>query len=209
MPSDRKNDEYDDENDDTDADDAEKDQDNDKIISWTKDTNWFEGFDPEIFKDIDMSQFEKIIEALMKQFHFSNSKDFRGGPMVWGFSINIGPDKKPLIRQIGNVNPHRQKKVPQDKITQEEPPIDVIEEDNLITILTEITGINKSDIKLDTTETRLKLTINTPQRKWFKEITLPAGVVPESAKAWYKNGILEIKLQKKGSKEKGTPINVT
>jgi HSP20 family protein len=72
----------------------------------------------------------------------------------------------------------------------------IIEEDNSIMILTEITGINKSDIKLDTTETHLKLSINTPQCKLFKEILLPTGVIPESAKAWYKNGILEIKITK-------------
>jgi HSP20 family protein len=211
MSHDENDDEYDDENEDSDADeeDDEKDQNKDNIISWIKDSNWFEGFDPEIFKDIDMSQFEKFIENLMKQFHFPDSTEFKGGPMVWGFSINVGPNKKPLIRQIGNLNPQRQKKVPQDKVPQDDPPIDIIEEDNLITVLTEITGITKSDIKLDTTETRLKLSINTPQRKLSKDITLPAVVIPESAKAWYKNGVLEIKMKKKESKKNGTPINVT
>jgi len=156
-----------------------------------------------------MSQFEKFIENLMNQFHFPNTKEFKGGPMVWGFSINVGPDKKPFIRQIGNLNPKHQKKLTQEKVNQEEPPIDIIEEDEKITVLTEISGINKSDIKLDTTETRLKLSINTPQGKFSKEITLPAEVLPESAKAWYKNGILEIKLKKKAAKNKSTPINVT
>jgi HSP20 family protein len=42
-----------------------------------------------------------------------------------------------------------------------------------------------------------------------KEIVLPAEVVPESAKAWYKNGILEIELKKRVSDKKGTPIKVT
>lgn len=208
MPSNEKDNDYNNDDDDSNADDddPENDPDKDNIISWTKDSNWFETFDPEIFKDIDMSQFEKFIENLMKQFHFPNTKEFKGGPMVWGFSINMGPDKKPLIRQIGNLNPQSQKKGFQE---ESDPPLDIIEEDDQIRILTEITGINKSDIKVDTTETRLKLSVNVPKLKFSKEINLPVTVVPESAKAWYKNGVLEIKLKKKNSNKKSTPINVT
>jgi len=208
MSPDENDDEYDDDDEDSDADEDESDKvpDKDNIINWTKDSNWFETFDPEIFKDIDMGQFEKFIENLMKQFHFPNSNEFKGGPMVWGFSINMGPDKKPLIRQIGNLNPQQQKKLTQE---ENEPPIDIIEEDEVIKIITEINGIKKSDIKLDTTEKRLKLSISIPQLKLSKEIALPAAVIPESAKAWYKNGILEIELKKRVSDKKGTPIKVT
>ena len=205
-------DEYDDKYDDEDEDDDEideKNEDQDKIINWTKDSNWFEHFDPDVFKDIDMSQFEKFIENIMKQLNFSNQKPNEGGPMVWGFSINVGTDKKPTIRQLGNLNLGTKKKSIQQKQEEPEPLIDTFEDDETITIIAEIPGITSSDIKLDTTETKMKLSIDTPQRKLSKEIVLPSEVEPESAKAWYKNGILEIKLRRKASNKNSTPINVT
>lgn len=205
---DKYNDDNDDENDDNDEDDKE-DEDQDKIINWTKDSNWFDQFDPEIFKNIDMSQFEKFIENLLKHFNFPNQKPNEGGPMVWGFSINVGSDKKPTIRQLGNLNFGPKKKALRQKSEEPEPLIDTIEDNDTITVIAEIPGITSSDIKLDTTETKMKLSVDTPQRKFSKEIILPLEVEPTSAKAWYKNGILEIKLQKKASNKSSTPINVT
>jgi HSP20 family protein len=211
MSPDKDNDEFDDENEDSDADEDEDENDQDKknIISWTKDSNWFESFDPEIFKDIDMSQFEKFIENILKHFNFPNQKPNEGGPMVWGFSVNVGTDKKPTIRQLGNFNFGSKKKAPQQKPEEPEPLIDTIEDNDTITVIAEIPGITSSDIKLDTTETKMKLSVDTPQRKLSKEIVLPSEVEPESAKAWYKNGILEIKLRRKASNRSSTPINVT
>jgi HSP20 family protein len=182
MSPDEYDDKYDDEDDDDDEID-EKNEDQDKIINWTKDSNWFEHFNPDVFKDIDMSQFEKFIENIMKQLNFSNQKPNEGGPMVWGFSINVGTDKKPTIRQLGNLNLGTKKKSIQQKQEEPEPLIDTFEDDETITIIAEIPGITRSDIKLDTTETKLKFSVDTPQRKLSKEIVLPSEVEPESAKA--------------------------
>jgi len=208
MSPDEYDDKYDDEDDDDDEID-EKNEDQDKIINWTKDSNWFEHFNPDVFKDIDMSQFEKFIENIMKQLNFSNQKPNEGGPMVWGFSINVGTDKKPTIRQLGNLNLGTKKKSIQQKQEEPEPLIDTFEDDETITIIAEIPGITRSDIKLDTTETKLKFSVDTPQRKLSKEIVLPSEVEPESAKAWYKNGILEIKLRRRAFDKSSTRINVT
>jgi HSP20 family protein len=210
MSPDEYDDKYDDEDEDKDDDEIdEKNEDQDKIINWTKDSNWFEHFNPDVFKDIDMSQFEKFIENIMKQLNFSNQKPNEGGPMVWGFSINVGTDKKPTIRQLGNLNLGTKKKSIQQKQEEPEPLIDTFEDDETITIIAEIPGITRSDIKLDTTETKLKFSVDTPQRKLSKEIVLPSEVEPESAKAWYKNGILEIKLRRRAFDKSSTRINVT
>jgi HSP20 family protein len=216
MSHDEHDDKYDDEDaDDDDNEDAnddeidEKNEDQDKIVNWTKDSNWVDQFDPEIFKDIDMSQFEKFIENILKHFNFSNQNPNEGGPMVWGFSVNVGTDKKPTIRQLGNMNVGLKRKASQQKPEEPEPLIDTLEDDETITVIVEIPGITSSDIKSDTTETKLKLSIDTPQQKLSKEIVLPSEVEPESAKAWYKNGVLEIKLRKKTSNKSSTPINVT
>lgn len=215
MSPDEHDDKYDDDDnddEDADADDDEideKDEDPDKIVNWTKDTNWIEQFDPEIFKDIDMSQFEKFIENILKHFNVPNQNPNEGGPMVWGFSVNVGNDKKPTIRQLGSMNKRPEQRATRKKLEEPELLIDTIEDNETITVIAEIPGITSSDIKLDTTETKLKLSIDTPQRKLSKEIVLPSEVEPGSAKAWYKNGILEIKLQRRTSNKSSTPINVT
>ncbi len=176
----------------------------DKII-WSKGPNWNEIFGSDIFKNINVKDIEKMIEQFMDQFHLSNDKDSSKGPVVWGFSMSLGPDKKPIIRQFGNLDPKQKKKLIK---TEREPLIDLIEEEKEITIIAEIPGVTNSDIRLKTTETTLKLTVDTSKRKYKKEILLPSAIDPDSANARYKNGILEIKLEKRSSSEKGTSIHV-
>jgi HSP20 family molecular chaperone IbpA len=52
--------------------------------------------------------------------------------------------------------------------------------------------------------------VDTPQRKYYKEVKFPAKVKVKEARTQYKNGILEITLPKtKEEKEpKGEPIKI-
>jgi HSP20 family protein len=51
--------------------------------------------------------------------------------------------------------------------------------------------------------------VDTPQRRYYKEVKLPARVKPDTAKASYKNGVLEVKLEKvEKGKERGARIVV-
>lgn len=195
---------YDDEDDDEKYPIEGKDKKKDRII-WSKGPDWNEIFGSDMFKNIDVQEIKKMIEQFMDQFHLSNGKDPSKGPVVWGFSMSLGPDKKPIIRQFGNLDPRRKKNLIK---AEREPLVDIIEEDAEITIIAEIPGVTKDDINLETTETTVELSVNTPKRKYYKEILLPSKVNRDSAKARYKNGILEVKLVKTRSKEEGTSIHV-
>jgi len=50
--------------------------------------------------------------------------------------------------------------------------------------------------------------VDTPQRKYYKELELPAEVDPKTAKSIYRNGVLEVTLAKIKEKPKGEPIKV-
>ncbi|NVM52388.1 MAG: Hsp20/alpha crystallin family protein [Candidatus Helarchaeota archaeon] len=176
----------------------------DKII-WSRGPDWNEVFGPNFFKNVDMSDIEKIIKKLMEQINFPDDKHPSKGPVVWGFSMSYGPDKKPVIRPFGNIKPRRKRKMIQET---REPLVDIIEEDTEIIVIAEIPGVIKSDINLNTTETMLTLSVDTPKRKYFKEILFPYEVDPNSVKAHYKNGILEIKLKKKRLDDEFTSIQV-
>jgi HSP20 family protein len=67
--------------------------------------------------------------------------------------------------------------------------------------------VNKEDIKVRVTDdNKLVISVDVPQRKYYKEIELPARVNPEKSKATYKNGVLEVVLEK--IEKKGKSITV-
>jgi HSP20 family protein len=164
-------------------------------------------------------EMEKMMEEEFKTFTSRIPKDYvrerklpdgttvrEWGPFVYGYSVKIGPNGKPEIREFGNVKPTRLG--PQVK-EEREPLVDVIETDGEIHIVAELPGVEKKDIKLHGTEDTLTISVDIPQRKYYKEVPLPAKVKVKEAKTQYKNGVLEITLPKiKEEKPKGEPINI-
>ena len=132
------------------------------------------------------------------------------GPFVYGYSVTIGPDGKPRIKEFGNVKTETRMGKPRIEVKQQrEPLLDILETDNHIQIIAELPGVEKRDIKLHGTEDTLTISVNTPNRKYHKETQLPVKVEPKQAKSSYKNGVLEVLIPiKKKEKAKGEPINI-
>lgn len=161
----------------------------------------------ELFKDMD-----KMMEEEWKEFTTNLPKEYvrerklpdgkkirEWGPFVYGYSVTVGPDGKPVIREFGNVQPGRLG--PQIK-EEREPLVDVISTNGEIKVVVELPGVEKKDIKLHGTEDNLTITVDTTENKYFKEIKLPAKVKPKEAKTNYKNGVLEVTLPKVEEKKK-------
>ncbi|MCX8187035.1 MAG: Hsp20/alpha crystallin family protein [Nitrososphaeria archaeon] len=129
------------------------------------------------------------------------------GPIVYGYSIKIGPDGKPIVREFGNIRPGRVPKIVEVSEARE-PIVDVYEEEDSIKVVAEVPGVDRNDINLSALERRLIISVDTPQRKYYKEVDLPAEVDPQSAKATYKNGVLEVVLKKTGTESKGVKIKI-
>lgn len=135
----------------------------------------------------------------------STAREF--GPFVYGYSMKIGPDGKPEISEFGNLKATRDgPKVKEER----EPLVDIIETDGEIHVVVELPGVDKQDINLQGDENSLTISVDTTQRKYFKEITLPSKVRVNEAKSSHKNGVLEVVIPKKDSetKPKGQPINI-
>ncbi|MEM1596366.1 MAG: archaeal heat shock protein Hsp20 [Desulfurococcaceae archaeon] len=160
----------------------------------------------------DMMRFLREFERRMfEEFREYKPERFREyermeGPFVYGFSITIGPDGKPIIREFGNVRRVRGKP---SIVEEREPLVDVFESENEVTVVAEMPGVDKEKIEVKVTEDGKTLVINASneKRKYYKEVELPAKVDPSSAKASYKNGVLEVKLKKIG-KEEGRGIKI-
>jgi len=134
------------------------------------------------------------------------SKIRQWGPFVYGYSVTIGPDGKPQIREFGNVKPELRLGGPKINIREErEPLVDVMETNEEIKVVAELPGVEKEDIKLYGTEDALTISVDTPERKYYKKVELPSKVDTKKTKASYKNGVLEVTLKKKKEPE-GEPI---
>jgi len=130
------------------------------------------------------------------------------GPFVYGYSIKIGPDGRPEIREFGNIKPGVSFGRPRVDIMEEREPLtDVITTDGEVKVIAELPGVEKKDIKLHCTEDTLTISVDVPQRKYYKKVELPVKVEPKKAKASYKNGVLEVTLKKKEEPE-GEPIKL-
>lgn len=130
------------------------------------------------------------------------------GPFVYGYSVTVGPDGKPVVREFGNVKPSLAGGSRFALKDEREPMVDVITSQDEIKVVVELPGINKEDIKLSATEDLVTIQADTPARKYRKDIDLPEGVDSATAKSTYKNGILEITFKRKGGKSPGVSIKV-
>ncbi len=158
----------------------------------------FDIFD-EILRTIDeeFEEFERMFRRGFEEFEEMGPTR----PLIYGFRITIGPDGKPVIEEFGNVRRVRGR----PKISEErEPLVDVLEEEDKIVIVAEMPGVEKDKIKVKVPPSGDRLTIqaSNKDRKYYKEVELPVKVKPETAKATYRNGVLEIIIEKAEKKKK-------
>ena len=175
----------------------------------------FEDLD-RMFDDLFKEMLDNVPQDLYRERRLPSGGTVREiGPFVYGYSMTLGPDGKPVIREFGNVKPSTRAsplgyRRPSLEVREERDPlVDVIPDDGTIRVVAEVPGVERSDIKLNCSETTLTIAVDAAERKYYKEIDLPAAVDPASTKATYKNGVLEIILTKVTEKKpKGESINI-
>ncbi len=173
--------------------------------------NWpFDDFDDfDSFFDMDMEKEFERMRRMMDMMMESAMTGDMGEPMVYGFSMKVGPDGKPVIQEFGNTRPMRQMGSGESKGFAREPLTDVIESNDTITITAELPGVSKEDIDLRVNRDSVAISVDTPSRKYYKEIPLNAEVDENSVKATYNNGILDITLKKlRKSEPEGKKIKI-
>jgi HSP20 family protein len=151
-------------------------------------------------------EMERFIRELMRKMEAFTPEDLRdmtkelerrgAKTYVYGFSITIGPDGRPIIREFGNVPRRRGERAA--IIEEREPLVDVFERGDEVVIVAEMPGVEKEKINVKVTEDGRTLIISgtDTDRRYYKEVDLPARVDPSSVKTTYKNGVLEVRLKK-------------
>lgn len=189
-----------------------KNEENDKDpladwFNWRKE-RWF-GFPGDIFDEFD-EQFRKMERWMNYVFRDAMKGNLpspeEGGPYVYGWSLRVGPDGKPHFEEFGNVPGSYG--APRPVAGVREPLVDVVEGDKTVSVTAEVPGVSKEDIDLEITENTVTISVDREDRRYYKEVELPCEVDTDSAKASYRNGILDIELKKTKPKRKGKKISV-
>jgi len=129
------------------------------------------------------------------------------GPIVYGYSVTIGPDGKPVVREFGNVR--RKEGTPWKEVQgKREPLVDVVTSEKEVRAIVELPGVKKEDIDLTVNEDSLVVSVSDPERSYYKELRLPAPVDPNRASSNYNNGILEVTLPLKEGAKSGRKLPV-
>jgi len=158
----------------------------------------------EQFKDLE----KEIPKSLVRESKTPDGgvkKEF--GPIVYGYSVTIGPDGKPVVREFGNVRSREGKpwKAIQDK---REPLVDVVSSGKEVRVIAEMPGVNKEDISVTVNERSMVISVDRKDRGYYKELDLPGLVDPKGAKSTYNNGVLEVTIPLKSPGTGGVKLRV-
>ncbi len=142
------------------------------------------------------SEFDRIFTRMSNSFFHINDifEEFKGngsesGPYYYGYTMTVGPDGKPVIKEYGNVKPGL---LPTSNT--QEPLVDTIvdEKEKIVKLIAEMPGVEKSDVKIVVENKLVDLSAEHNEKKYHVKVPLQHKVDENSAKASYKNGVLQI-----------------
>ena len=158
------------------------------------------GIDP--IKDVD-EMFERLSRAMGM-----SAENFGQDPFIYGFSLTQRPGEEPEIREFGNIPMFEHTGAGEKPyLDTRKPLIDVLEAEETLHVIAEIPGIEKENIRLNATDLILDIETINGNPKYSERVELPVKVDPQSAKATYKNGVLEVTFKRLESSSR-TSINI-
>ena len=89
------------------------------------------------------------------------------GPIVYGYSMTIGPDGIPRVREFGNVkSPMRRGFFKPSMLSSErEPMSDVTTTDKEVKVVIELPGVSKENIKVNAYDGKVEVTDHKSEKK--------------------------------------------
>jgi HSP20 family protein len=155
------------------------------------------------------NQLDQMFRSLSDRF-FNMDDDFELAkyaftqPYSCGYSMIMGNNGRPLIRQYGTPVP--------GLITSDvrEPFVDEVvdKSGNTLKLVAEMPGVDKKDIKVTIEGKYAKISAEHGKRKYQTQIPLKYKVDENSTKATYANGILEVSFRLIEQKPKGKAITI-
>lgn len=112
---------------------------------------------------------------------------------ISGFSLRTSKGQRPFLETFGNI-----KESPKGPVIERvrEPMVDIFNKKGQVLVMAELPGVSEEEVNIDVVGDILLLLASNKDRKYSKVIPLPAKVKKENMIHIYKNGVLEIALQK-------------
>lgn len=139
-------------------------------------------------------------------FEELKTNGINNGPYYYGYTMTVGPDGRPVVREYCNVN---QESLPASNTR--EPMVDTIidEKEKLVKLIAEMPGVEKSDVKILVQDKLVDISAEHGEKKYHVKVPIKYKVDENSAKALYKNGILELVFKlAEDEKPKGKKVEV-
>jgi len=150
-----------------------------------------------VFNEEFIAQLMEEVNKMMENFDASDPEAFRKkmGPLTWGWNMSIDPDGKPVFKEFGNVKPSLKGAPIATK--DREPLVDVFIEDKVVRVVAELPGVAKNEVNVKTTDSKIIISATGPDRNYSCERELSVKINPKTAVAKYRNGILELTVERK------------
>ncbi|PIU21045.1 MAG: hypothetical protein COT15_04430 [Candidatus Diapherotrites archaeon CG08_land_8_20_14_0_20_34_12] len=145
---------------------------------------------------INMENIEKQMDDLMKDMMSSQNVQ-PGKPNFFSVSIKIDKNGNKTIKKSNDV-PQDTQNSQEQMLKFNEPLSDVHDLKNKFSVIADLQGMTEKDVKINVEKEHiLTINANDGQRSFAKKVELPSLIDEKSLKANFKNGILEITLNKK------------
>lgn len=155
-------------------------------------------------------EFDRLFKKMSRSFELENilgelENTGTAGPLYYGYTMTVGPDGRPVIQEYGNVRPNT---LPHQK--GRTPLVDTIvdEKSNVIKLVAEMPGVEKSDVKVVVEGKSVDISAEHGEKKYHVKVPLRDNVNKDSARASYKNGVLEVSFKRIKTKPDGKTLEV-
>jgi HSP20 family protein len=115
---------------------------------------------------------------------------------IYGVTVKVGlGDDRPTVEPFGNI---RQDRESGHTVVQEvrEPVVDVFDEEDHVLVVAEMPGVSKEDVHITVEDDLLTFTAERGDKKYRKEVLLPASCAKAKIEVACNNGVVEIKCKK-------------
>ncbi len=127
----------------------------------------------------------------------------------FGYTMTVGPDGRVVVRKLGDAATDKPDLPPNFDVR--EPIVDTIvdEKEEAVKLIAEMPGVEKTDVKILVDENKMvDISAERDTKKYHIRVPLKHKVVEDSAKASYKNGILQLVFKLVDNKPTGKKVEV-
>jgi len=155
-------------------------------------------------------EFDRFFKSMFRSVNldelFENVKSTGcTGPLCYGYTMTVGPDGIPVVKQYGNAKPELS---PTSDTRESLVDTLVDDKEKIVKLVAEMPGVEKKDVKIVVDGKIVNIDAENGDKKYHVKVPIQHKVDENSVKASYKNGILEIIFKQIEEKPTGKTVEV-